>query len=110
MASRQNVDLPPHTTVDGLALAMTSSSSPPLLLLDGDLSVIAASDSFCAALDIDVSKVRGRRFAELGAGEWDVPQVGATVRVAAAKPGTVVSIVRRGSPPLASGESHATQH
>ena len=75
MASHQSLNLT-HPS-DGLALAMTTSSSTPLLLLDRDLSVIAVSDSFCAAFDIDVSKVRGRRFSELGAGEWDVPQVGA---------------------------------
>ena len=75
MASHQSVNF--IRPADSLALAMTTSSSTPLLFLDGDLAVIAASDSFCAAFEIDLSKVRGRRFSELGSGEWDVPQVGA---------------------------------
>ena len=77
MASHLKADFTPHRTVDSLALAMTVSSSTPLLLLDGDLSVIAASDAFCAAFEIDVAQARGRRFSDLGAGEWDVPQIGA---------------------------------
>lgn len=77
MASRRNVDTRQNTTtVDSLALAMTVSSRTPLLLLDGDLSVVAASDTFCAAFEIDVSQACGGRFSDLGAGEWDVPQVG----------------------------------
>jgi two-component sensor histidine kinase len=75
MASRHSLNL--SQSADSLALAMTTSSSTPLLLLDGDLSVIAASDTFCAGFEIDVSQVVGRRFSELGAGEWDVPQIGA---------------------------------
>jgi two-component sensor histidine kinase len=64
-----------RSDVDSLALAMTASSTMPLLLLDGDLSVIAASDSFCSAFEIDPSNVRGRRYSELGTGEWSVAQV-----------------------------------
>ena len=75
MASRHSLNL--SQSADSLALAMTTSSSTPLLLLDGDLSVIAASDTFCATFEIDVSQVVGRRFSELGAGEWNVPQIGA---------------------------------
>jgi two-component system, sensor histidine kinase PdtaS len=75
MASHQSVSF--TQPADSLALAMTTSSSTPLLLLDGDLSVIAASDSFCATFELDASQVRGRRFSELGSGEWGVPQVGA---------------------------------
>jgi two-component system, sensor histidine kinase PdtaS len=81
MASHQSVSF--TQPADSLALAMTTSSSTPLLLMDGDLSVIAASDSFCAAFEIDLSRVRGQRFSELGSGEWDVPQVGALLRATA---------------------------
>lgn len=60
------------------------SSSAPLLLLDGDLSVIAASLSFCEAFEIDPSSVVGRPLFALGDGAWDVPQLrvllGATAR------------------------------
>jgi len=73
----------PDVTLN-LALALVSSSSTPLLLLDGDLSVIAASLSFCAAFEIDPSSVAGRQLFALGDGAWDVPQLrallGATAR------------------------------
>jgi len=75
-------DLPDVTL--NLALALVSSSSTPLLLLDGDLSVIAASLSFCEAFEIDPSSVAGRPLFALGDGAWDVPQLrvllGATAR------------------------------
>lgn len=75
-------DLPDVTL--SLALALVSSSSTPLLLLDGDLSVIAASLSFCEAFEIDPSSVAGRPLFALGDGAWDVPQLrvllGATAR------------------------------
>jgi hypothetical protein len=38
-----------------LALAVIASSTAPLLLLDGDLTLIAASKSFCRAFQIDPS-------------------------------------------------------
>ena len=55
-----------------LALAMVTSSEAPLLLLDGDLTVIAASTSFCRSFRIDPTNVAGRPIFELGEGEWDV--------------------------------------
>lgn len=75
--------LHPDATLN-LALALVGSSSAPLLLLDGDLSVIAASLSFCEAFEIDPSSVVGRPLFALGDGAWDVPQLrvllGATAR------------------------------
>jgi two-component sensor histidine kinase len=50
---------------------MVASSEAPLLLLDGDLTVVAASASFCRAYQIDPSNVTDRPIFELGAGEWD---------------------------------------
>lgn len=66
-----------------LALALVGSSSAPLLLLDGDLAVIAASLSFCEAFGIDPSCVVGRRLFALGDGEWDVPQLRALLAATA---------------------------
>lgn len=60
---------------NNLALAVIASSDAPLLLLAGDLTVIAASTSFCLAFDLDPASVPGRLLSELGAGEWDVPQL-----------------------------------
>lgn len=58
-----------------LALAVIESSNAPLVLLDGDLKVIAASKSFLRGFQIDPAGVVGRPLFELGDGEWDVPQL-----------------------------------
>jgi two-component sensor histidine kinase len=58
-----------------LALAILASSTAPALLLDGDLSVIAASTSFYRAFALDPRNVAGRPLFHLGAREWDVPQL-----------------------------------
>jgi len=58
-----------------LAMAVVTSSPGPLLLLDGDLNVIAASDSFSQAFGIDTVNAAGRHLSYLGGGEWDVPQL-----------------------------------
>jgi two-component sensor histidine kinase len=67
----------PHvaTIADELALAMVVSSDAPLLLLDGDLAVVAASDSFCEAFQVQPLDVSGTSFFEIGAGEWNLPRL-----------------------------------
>ena len=60
---------------DSLLLAVIHSSSVPLVLLDGVFTVIAASDSFSRAFALDPLAVEGRKLTELGAGEWNVPQL-----------------------------------
>lgn len=60
---------------DSLALAMVASSDAPILLLDGDLTVIAASASFARAFQIDPSGAVGQSVFALGGGEWDVAQL-----------------------------------
>ena len=66
---------PPPDLTATLALAVIASSQAPLLLLDGDLNVIAASASFSTVFDIDPAAVRGRSIFKLGAGEWDMPRL-----------------------------------
>jgi two-component system, sensor histidine kinase PdtaS len=69
---------PPPSHLDvrlNLALAMVAASTAPLVLLDGELTVIAASDSFCAAFELDPDEVAGRLILNLGKGEWNVPQL-----------------------------------
>jgi two-component sensor histidine kinase len=58
-----------------LSLAMVASSDVPLLLLDGTVSVIAASASFCQTFDIEPSSVLGQTIYKLGSGEWDRPRL-----------------------------------
>lgn len=60
---------------DSLTLAVVASSNAPLLLLDGDLTIIAASTSFCRAFHLDPAGVGGRPLSGLGAGEWAIPQL-----------------------------------
>lgn len=58
-----------------LTLAVVAASSAPLILLDGDLKVVAASASFCRAFEIDPAEAPGRELFALGAGEWDSPEL-----------------------------------
>lgn len=68
---------------DGLALAVIGSSNAPVLLLDGHLNVIAASESFCDTFEIDPEHAAGRPLAELGDGEWGTPQLGSLLKATA---------------------------
>lgn len=63
-----------------LALAVVGSSTAPLLLLDGDLIVLAASASFCSTFHLPSAEVAGRPVMTLGDGEWNVPQLGTLLR------------------------------
>ena len=65
----------PNETVTSLAMALVESSKAPLLLLDDDVVVIGASSSFCNTFNLDPATIANRRLADLGAGEWDVPQL-----------------------------------
>jgi len=61
-------------------LAVVASSDAPLLLLDGDLTVLAASTSFYSVFQIDPSHTLSRPLAEVGTGEWSKPQLGSLLR------------------------------
>jgi two-component system, sensor histidine kinase PdtaS len=74
--------LPEHA--DNMSIALISSSFAPLVLLKEDLTVIAASNSFCEAFDLDKTKVNGRPLAELGEGEWNVRQLNSLLKATVA--------------------------
>ena len=57
-----------------LAMAVVCSSNAPVVLLDGDLTVVAASATFCRAFDLKPESLPGRSMFKVGDGEWDVPQ------------------------------------
>jgi len=65
--------LPSHA--DNMSIALVSSSFSPLVLLNDDLTIIAASASFCNAFGLEHSGVAGQKFSQLGEGEWDVRQL-----------------------------------
>ena len=69
-----------NEVVNSLAMALVESSKAPLLLLDNEVVVIGASGSFCNAFNLDPSTIANRRLADLGAGEWDVPQLNSLLR------------------------------
>jgi two-component sensor histidine kinase len=68
---------------DSLAIAVIASSNEPLLLIDGDLTIIAASNSFCDTFDIDPAHAAGRPLAVLGEGEWGALQLASLLRATA---------------------------
>ena len=70
----------PNETVTSLAMALVESSKAPLLLLDDEMVVIGASDSFCNTFNLDPATIANRKLADLGAGEWDVPQLNSLLR------------------------------
>jgi len=71
----------PTYVADTLALALVASSDAPILLLDGDLQVVAASASFARAFQIAPTAINERSLFALGGGEWDVPQLRSLLRV-----------------------------
>jgi two-component sensor histidine kinase len=70
----------PPVVADTLALALVASSDAPIVLLDGDLDVVAASASFLRAFQLDPAVARAHSLFSLGAGEWDVPQLRSLLR------------------------------
>jgi two-component sensor histidine kinase len=65
----------PPVIADALALSLVATSDAPIILLGGDLAIIAASASFCRAFQIDPAAIEGAPLFSLGAGEWDTPQL-----------------------------------
>lgn len=66
-----------------LMLAVIATSETPLLLLSGDLEVVAVSRSFCVAFGLDSAAVQGRSVLEMGEGEWNLPQLGSLLAATA---------------------------
>lgn len=85
-------------------MALVASSHAPLLLLDGDLAIIGMSASFRRAFQVEEPEVDGTKLAELGGGEWNIPQLNglliAAVNGNAAVDGYEMSLVRDPLPPL----------
>jgi PAS domain-containing protein len=58
-----------------LAQAMVDTVREPLIVLDKDLRVIAASRSFYVKLATNPDDSRGKHLYELGNGEWNIPRL-----------------------------------
>ena len=95
------VSVPPEAA-SSLAMALIVSSQAPLLLLDDELQVIAASNSFCRDFDAPLDLV-GRRLSDIGEGEWNVPQLNSLLRATVAGVAAIdayeMDLVRNGSKP-----------
>lgn len=65
-------------------MALVMSSSTPLILLNEQLYVQAASGSFCRNFSIDCGSVVGKHLFALGNGEWDIPQLRSLLTATAA--------------------------
>lgn len=68
-------EIVPDPVPMSLMLAVITSSDAPLVLLDGDLRVIAVSSSFCRAFQVDFTTAPGTSILNLGDGEWNRPQL-----------------------------------
>lgn len=70
-------------------IAVVVSSHEPLLFLSSDLTVIAASASFCRAFEIDPTHVSGKALSALGNGEWAMPRLASLLRATASGSATI---------------------
>jgi chemotaxis protein methyltransferase CheR len=59
----------------GLAQAIVDTIREPLLVLDKDLRVVAASRSFYLTFGMNRQDVQGRPIYALGNGQWDLPEL-----------------------------------
>ena len=66
---------PPSDIATSLALSLIAASVSPVLLLDEDLAIIAASQSFLDAFDVGPDAIPGARLSDLGGGAWKAPQL-----------------------------------
>jgi two-component sensor histidine kinase len=64
-------------------MALIASSQAPLVLLDDELIVVAASRSFARIFEVQPDPA-GARLADLGEGEWNVPQLNSLLRATVA--------------------------
>ncbi|MDP3867397.1 sensor histidine kinase [Phenylobacterium sp.] len=86
-----------------LTLAIVAASQAPLLLLDGDLNIVSASQSFGQVFELDVDRAVGGPLSSLGAGEWEMPRLRALLDATAAGDAPVdafeLDLVRPGRSP-----------
>ena len=61
----------PEDVALSLTLAIVTSSPAPLLLLDGQLTIIAASTSFCAVFGATTAQLTGQPLYALDDGKWN---------------------------------------
>jgi two-component sensor histidine kinase len=65
----------PEDVALSLTLAVVTASPEPLLLLDGQLTIIAASTSFCSVFGTDDAHLAGKPLYDLDGEKWDNPEL-----------------------------------
>src|SRR4030088_1001806 len=58
-----------------LAHAIVDTVREPLVVLDQDLRVVAASQSFYSTFKVDADHTQGKLLYDLGDGQWDIPKL-----------------------------------
>ncbi|MDP2703795.1 MAG: histidine kinase dimerization/phosphoacceptor domain -containing protein [bacterium] len=56
-----------------LTEAIVDTLSEPIIILDENLRVVVGSRAFYDKFEVDYEKVHGKKFSELGSGEWNIP-------------------------------------
>jgi two-component sensor histidine kinase len=69
-------------------MALVASSEAPLVLLDGEFTVIAASNSFHRIFEV-APDVAGRNLVDVGEREWNVPQLVSLLQATASGAATI---------------------
>ena len=85
-------------------LSVVALSNEPLLFLAADLTVIAASASFCTAFQIDPATLVGKKLSQLGDGEWAASPIGSLLQATASGVAQIeayeIELVRKDRAPL----------
>ena len=66
---------PPDDVALSLTLAVVTASPSPLLLLNGDLAIIAAINSFRQAFEVAQVELTGQALYSLSNSAWDIPEL-----------------------------------
>jgi two-component sensor histidine kinase len=72
-----------------LAYAIVNTVREPLVVLDQDLRVVAASLSFYRTFQVDREATEGKLFFELGDGAWNIPQLRSLLALILPQHGTI---------------------
>ncbi|MEJ6789160.1 histidine kinase dimerization/phosphoacceptor domain -containing protein [Brevundimonas sp. BR2-1] len=71
--SAMSTTIPGIEDAQTLAQAIVDTIHEPLLVLDGDLTVLAASRAFYEIFKVDPDRTMGRLLYDLGDGQWNIP-------------------------------------
>jgi two-component sensor histidine kinase len=71
----RSADIVEANAAGTIAQGIVDTTREPLLVLDRDLRVIAASRAFCTTFRLDIDDILGEPIYELGNGEWNIPQL-----------------------------------